>query len=101
MSDNNRKNELLYRVYAVLLVFFLLALLIGYRIIKISVFEGDKWKAKKENRHMLWSVQQTQRGNIYADDGQSVLATSVEFFEVRMDTRIGWFSSDCEEGRSL
>ncbi|MFT4565483.1 MAG: cell division protein FtsI (penicillin-binding protein 3) [Saprospiraceae bacterium] len=85
MPDNGRKNELLYRVYSVLFVFFLLVLLIGYRIIKISVIEGDEWRAKIESRSMVYRPLDTQRGNIYADDGQNLLATSVEFFEIRMD----------------
>ena len=85
MPDTSRKNELLIRVYLVLAVFFILVLMIGYRIVKISIVEGDKWKAKTEKRHMVWRPLKTQRGNIYADDGQSVLATSVEFFEIRMD----------------
>jgi len=76
---------LLYRVYAVLFVFFLLVLLIGYRIVKVSVFEGEKWRSKIEQKNMMWRTLETQRGNIYAEDGQSLMATSVEFFEIRMD----------------
>ncbi len=34
---------------------------------------------------MEWRPVKTQRGSIYADDGESLLATSVEFFEIRMD----------------
>ncbi|MEL6122513.1 MAG: penicillin-binding protein [Bacteroidota bacterium] len=85
MSNESRKNELLYRVYAVLFIFFLLVLVIGYRIVKISVVEGETWRAKQQKRHMEWRPLKTQRGNIYADDGVSLLATSVEFFEIRMD----------------
>lgn len=88
MIDMNRKNELLYRVYSVLLAFFLFALVIGYRVVKISIIEGDEWRAKKEKRYMEWRPLPTQRGNIYADDGQSLLATSVEFFEIRMDPTV-------------
>lgn len=85
MPDHNRKNELLYRVYFVLLMFFFLVLLIAYRIVKVSVIEGDKWRAKIELRNIVYRPMNTQRGNIYADDGQNLLATSVEFFEIRMD----------------
>ena len=88
MADTSRKNELLYRVYAVLLLFFLFTLVISYRVIMISVIEGDEWRAKKEKRYMAWRPLPTQRGNIYADDGQSLLATSVEFFEIRMDPTV-------------
>lgn len=85
MPEQNRKNELLYRVYIVLLAFVLLAVVISYRVVKIAIIEGDQWRSKKEKRYMEWRPLKTQRGNIYADDGQSLLATSVEFFEIRMD----------------
>ncbi len=88
MTDSGRKNELLYRVYAVLLMFFLFALVIAFKVVKISIVEGDKWRAKKEKRYLEWRPLETQRGNIYADDGQSLLATSVEFFEIRMDPTV-------------
>jgi len=60
-------------------------MLIAYRIVKVSVIEGDKWRAKIKSRSMVYRPLDTQRGNIYADDGQNLLATSVEFFEIRMD----------------
>jgi len=88
MAELSRKNELLSRVYLVLLAFVLFALLIVYRVVKISVFEGDEWRAKKETRYLEWRPLKKQRGNIYADDGQSLLATSVEFFEIRMDPTV-------------
>lgn len=85
MPSLDKKNELLVRVYLVLLGFFIFAAAIGWRIIKISVIEGEDWRAKKEKRYMEWRPVKTQRGNIYAEDGESLLATSVEFFEIRMD----------------
>ncbi len=84
----SRKNELLYRVYSVLFTFFILSLLIVYRMAKVSILEGEKWRAKKEHRYMEWRPLKTQRGNIYADDGQNLMATSVEFFEIRMDPTV-------------
>ncbi len=85
MPSNHRKNEVLYRVYSVLLVFFVIMLVIMYRLIKVSIIEGDEWRKKIEKKSMVWRPAKTQRGNIYAEDGQNLLATSVEFFEIRMD----------------
>ncbi len=85
MPENAKKNELLYRVYVVLFVFVALAAVIAWKIIDISVVEGEYWKNKREERYMEWRPVPTLRGNIYADDAQSLLATSVEFFEIRMD----------------
>lgn len=65
--------------------FVIFAGIIAFKIISISLIDGDYWKQKKEKRYMEWRPIPTQRGDIYADDGQSLLATSVEFFEIRMD----------------
>ena len=88
MSKTDRKNELLYRVYFILLLFIVFAAAIAWRIITISVIEGDKWIGKKEKNYMEWRVIPTLRGSIYADDEQSLLATSVEFFDIRMDPTV-------------
>ena len=88
MSDSSRKNELLYRVYAVLFIFFVFALVIAFKVVKISIVEGDHWRAEKKKSYLRWQPFETQRGNIYADDGQSLLATSVEFFEMGMDPTV-------------
>lgn len=88
MTDSSRKNELLYRVYAVLFIFFVFALVIAFKVVKISIVEGDHWRAKKEKLYLKWQALETQRGNIYADDGQSLLATSVEFFDIGMDPTV-------------
>ncbi len=85
MPSQDRKNELLYRVYFVLFVFILLAVLIGYRVFVISVLERDEWRAKKDRNYMVWRPMKTERGQILADDGKSILASSVEFFDIRMD----------------
>jgi cell division protein FtsI (penicillin-binding protein 3) len=79
----DRKNELLVRVYLVMLCFLIASALILYRVIKISVIEGDKWRTKGEQL-VKWIPVEADRGNIYADDG-NLLATSLQFFEIRMD----------------
>lgn len=85
MSEFGKKNELLSRVYMVLLLFILSAIAIVWRMVDISIINGDYWTDKREKRYMEWRTVPTLRGNIYADDSQSLLATSVEFFEIRMD----------------
>lgn len=83
----DRKNELLYRVYLVMLFFIVVAIMILYRVIKINVFEGEKWR-QKNDVHVQWKPVEADRGNIFAEDG-SLLATSLPFFDVHMDmTRV-------------
>ena len=85
MPKFDTKTELLARLYLVLLGFIVVAVLIGWKIVDISVIEGEHWRSKNENGLMKLRPVKTQRGNIYGDDGSSLLATSVEFFEIRMD----------------
>ena len=79
----DRKRELLLRVYMVLAVFCLFAALIVYRVVRINLVEGDKWRTKNDV-YVQWKPIDTDRGNIYAQDG-SLLATSLPFYDVYMD----------------
>ena len=79
----DRKNELLLRVYLVLICFIVFAGLISWKLIDISIVEGDKWKAEKTNKYLKWRPIEAQRGDIYSDDGIRMLASSIEFFEIR------------------
>ena len=88
MPETARKNELLYRVYFILFLFVLFALVIAWKLFTISIVEGDKWVAKNEQRNMVWMDVPTLRGSIYADDQESLLATSVAFFDLKMDATV-------------
>ncbi|MFM2393000.1 MAG: hypothetical protein RLZZ546_982 [Bacteroidota bacterium] len=78
-----RRTELMARAYFVVAVFTVLALVIAFRVMKISIVEGDKWRAKG-SENVKWMEVDADRGNIYADD-ESLLAVSTQFFEIRMD----------------
>ncbi|MEZ5050378.1 MAG: penicillin-binding protein, partial [Saprospiraceae bacterium] len=80
------KKELLVRAYIVLAMFVVLSFVIIYRVFTISVVDGDKWRAKANVNVQLREVD-ADRGDIYADDF-SVLATSIQYFEIRMDMTI-------------
>lgn len=79
----DRKKELLIRAYFVLLCFVLYALLIAFRVVNISVVEGEKWR-EKGGHNVKWMQVEAERGNIYDKNG-NLLATSLPFFEIRMD----------------
>jgi len=81
-----KKSELLIRLYMVVGAFALVAVVIFYRVVKVNVFEGDKWR-KKAEKHVKWMPIEADRGDIYAMDG-SPLATSQPFFEIRMDLQV-------------
>jgi len=86
------KNEVLYRVYAVLIMIVLFALIIFGKAAKIQYYEGEKWRKAGDVRVKYASVS-AERGNIMAEDG-SLLATSLPFFEIRMDLKSDAMSND-------
>lgn len=79
----NRKNELLARVYFVMMLFVFFALWVVVRAVDINVVEGDKWRGKLK-QNIKWKEVAGDRGSIFADDG-SLLAASQPFFEIRFD----------------
>lgn len=80
----NFKNEVLYRVYVVFAAFVLAAMLIFGKAVKISVFEGEKWKAKSDSLYVKYENVEAQRGNIVAADG-SFLSTSLPYYDIHFD----------------
>jgi cell division protein FtsI (penicillin-binding protein 3) len=71
-------------------VFILIALgsvAIPYRIAKLQLNEGDKWRAKAEITNFQYREIPATRGNIYAENG-SLLATSLPFYKVAMDPTV-------------
>ncbi len=79
----DRKNELLVRVYFVLFLFILFALIILARVVKITLVEGEKWRSKGEV-YVKYMEKEVDRGDIYDANG-NLLATSLPFFDIRMD----------------
>lgn len=79
----DKKNELLIRVYFVLFMFVCFAILILGRVVKITLVEGDKWRSKG-GQNVKFMDKSIDRGDIYDANG-NLLATSLPFFEIRMD----------------
>ena len=71
----DKRNELLLRVYVVLLMFVVFAIIIAIKIVKISVFEGEYWRAKAE-KNLRWIPVNATRGDIYTEDG-NLLSTCI------------------------
>lgn len=66
-----------------LLMFVLFAMVIAFKIVKINVVEGDKWRAKAE-QNLKWVPVKATRGDIYTEEGK-LLSTSTTFFDIYMD----------------
>ena len=91
------KNEVLKRAYMVLALLVVLALGIFTKTAQISVLEGAHWRSLGDSLYVDMRPVDAQRGNILATDG-SPLATSLPFFEIRMDLNSsGMSDKDFEE----
>lgn len=80
----DRKRDILWRVY---LVYFALALFAGAivaKVVYIQFAEKDELMRKAHEQEIEYFTLEATRGNILARDG-SLLAISVPTFEVRMD----------------
>lgn len=80
----NIKNEVLIRVYIVLIGIVLIGIILFAQTVRISVIEGDKWRKLGEKLYVVDQPIKAERGNIMTEDG-SLLATSLPFFDIRFD----------------
>ena len=82
----SKHKELLIRVYITVFVVLLVALTLTWRVVKINVVEGDRWRAKGDSLYVKYMPVEAERGDVLARNGE-LLATSQPLFEIRMDTR--------------
>ena len=82
------KKDILWRVYLVYLLILIFAFAIIGKIIFIQLREGPELLKKVQQQDLKYVDIDAVRGNIYADD-ESLLATSIPIFDIRMDV-------DCE-----
>ena len=54
-----------------------------WRAFRVSIIEGKEWR-EKGGDYVSWMSVDSERGSIYSHDG-SLLATSIQFFEIRID----------------
>lgn len=85
MGTASIKKIIVGRVIALYLGFFALALVILFRIMQLQVFQGEELKQKAEDLMLKYVTIEPNRGDIYAMGGKRLLATSVPYYEIRMD----------------
>ena len=76
--------NILNRLYLVVMLFLVFALLIVYKLFSVQYIHGDKYRALAKSRTIKRVIVEANRGSIYADDG-SLLATSVPKYDIRFD----------------
>ena len=87
------KKEILFRFALVYVVFGLFALGIIGKIVSIQFIEGNELRAKARTITYRDITIEPIRGDICAIDGR-LLATSVPYFEIRMDLRAAGLSDE-------
>ncbi len=83
-GNTNIKNEILYRIYPIAGLVVALGLIVFGKAIYIWQVEGEEWRAQAKKEYVKYDTLEADRGNIFTDDG-SLLATSLPYFELRMD----------------
>jgi cell division protein FtsI (penicillin-binding protein 3) len=85
MGKISIKKIIVKRVIALYLGFFGLALAILFKILYLQVLKGDELRQKAEDLMLKYVTIEPNRGDIYATGGKRLLATSVPYYEIRMD----------------
>lgn len=85
------KKDILWRVVAIYLLIAALGIWITIKIFYLQVFEKEKWIEKQKNTTLKDFTIPADRGDILTSDGR-ILASSVPYYEVRMDMKTGHIS---------
>ena len=94
MSVNNQnkpvesRNEVLWRIYVVMFVMLLGCFVIILRIGTLQIIEGPQLREKANNLNIRKRPIKAARGNILADDGKSLLATSLPNYQLNWDLTV-------------
>ncbi len=87
------KNELLWRIYTIMFLVVVFAMFIFGRAILIQTQETEELMAMADSLYVDYRPVMADRGNIIAEDG-SLLATSLPYFKVYMDTKATGLTKD-------
>ncbi|MFN8712415.1 MAG: penicillin-binding protein [Bacteroidota bacterium] len=87
------QKDILRRVYLVYICSAVFALAVIGRVFYIQFVQGDYWKKEAENFTVREMDIEAVRGNIFAVDG-SLLATSLPYYNIGVDTRANVFIDD-------
>lgn len=80
------KKDILWRVGVVYVAILLFAIAIIVKILYLQFFEKEKWTKKAETINFKYEDIEPKRGDIY-DIHKQLLATSVPYYEIRMDLK--------------
>ncbi len=90
----NIRTDIILRVYIAFGLIVLFAFAVLFKLFHVQYVEGAKWRSMADSLSTRFANVEAARGNIYAADGKSLLATSVPEYEVRMDVMAGGIEKD-------
>ena len=90
----NIKNDILWRIYLLYICIIIFALVIFGKAVYTQFAEGEELVKKAKAAPIRLIDTEVEKGNIYADDGSSLLVTSIPIFDVRMDVASPTISDD-------
>ena len=79
------KKSIVTRVRLAFLGVAVFSAAIAWKISHIQYQEGAKWRALEQERRISYQSVPATRGNIFANDGKSIMATSLPFYRVAWD----------------
>ncbi|HEX8425670.1 penicillin-binding protein [Hymenobacter sp.] len=82
------KKSIVTRVRLAFLGVCLFSAAIVWKVANIQFKEGEKWRALEQERRVVYQPVFATRGSIVADDGKSIMATSLPFFRVAWDPSV-------------
>ncbi|WMX13829.1 MULTISPECIES: penicillin-binding protein [unclassified Aureispira] len=81
------KNAILWRIYVVMLMTIVAAVVILLQIGKVQYMDGEELRARADSIYIALRPVEAPRGNILAESG-SLLATSLPYFQLHFDTKV-------------
>ncbi|MCX7862304.1 MAG: transpeptidase family protein [Bacteroidales bacterium] len=87
------RKEILLRFTVVYLAIILFGIFVLFKVLYLQLFEGNYWKSKALELSQKNVIIPPTRGDILSIDGK-VLATSVPYYEIRMDFRAEGLKKD-------
>ncbi len=79
------KKDILWRVAVIYFCIVLMAVFIIGRVVYLQVFQSELYKEKSDKLILRNMSVEANRGDIRATDGGMLLATSVPYYEIRVD----------------
>jgi cell division protein FtsI (penicillin-binding protein 3) len=81
------KKTIVNRLIWIYLLVFAGALVVILRILQLQLIQGEELRQMATDLTMKYESIEPYRGDIYASDGRRLLATSVPYYEIRMDLK--------------